>query len=474
MRRTRIVALALALLPAGGCLLGPDYERRPVETPATWLEQAPPGEVPEPAAGFALFADPALDELIATAFARNLDLAAAWWRIEQARAQLGVARAEAYPSFGYSASASGTEPSELVAPNAGTVEDYTAALGVAWEIDLFGRLRRSTEAARAELLASEEGRRALALTLAASVADTYFTLLALDDQLAIAQRTLAGRRDSTSLIRSRFEGGIASELEVHQAEIEEATAESAVPQIERARGRAETALRLLLAQPPGPIVRGTPLAERPLPPDVPVGLPSDLLERRPDVLAAEASAHAATARVGAAEALRWPSISLTGAVGVESPELSDLTSGDASFWNLAGNLVGPLFEFGKNKRRAEAARAAAEQAVLAWQQAALASFRDVEDALVDLRTSRLEQAARERQAGSANAAVRLSRARYDGGVTSYLEVLDLERSQFNAELQESSARQATFASLVRLLKALGGGWAAPAPVSAREASGSEN
>jgi len=178
--------------------------------------------------------------------------------------------------------------------------------------------------------------------------------------------------------------------------------------------------------------------------------------------------HAATARIGVAEALRWPSISLTGALGVESRELSDLTSGDAAFWNLAGNLVGPIFEFGKNARRVDAARAAAEQAALAWRQAALASFRDVEDALVDLRTSRLEQAARERQAASAGAAVRLSRARYDGGVTSYLEVLDLERSQFSAELQESSARQATFASLVRLLKALGGGWEVPPPAPPAE------
>ncbi|MBP1643164.1 MAG: transporter [Acidobacteria bacterium] len=463
MRPLRAVLLLVALAPASGCLLGPSYSRRPIEKPESWIEPVPSGVAADAATGFALFDDPVLDQLIATAFERNLDLAAAWWRIEEARAQLGIARASSLPSFGYSAGAIRAEPSELVQPSAGTVEDYSAALDVAWEIDLFGRLRRSTEAARAELLATEAGRRALALALAADVAATYFTLHALDDQVAIAERTLAGRRASTALIRSRFQGGVASELELRQAEIEEATAEAAVPSLERSRARAEHALRVLLAEIPGPVPRGAPLAERALPPDVPAGIPSELLERRPDVVAAEELLHAATARIGVAEALRWPSLSLTGAVGVESRELSDLNSGDASFSNLAANLVGPLFEFGKNRRRVEAARAGAEQAALAWQQAALVAFREVEDALVDLRTARLEQAARERQAASAGAAVRLSRARWDGGVTSYLEVLDLERSQFSSELAESSAREATFNSLVRLLKALGGGWESPAP-----------
>ncbi len=463
MRPLRAAALLAALLATTGCLLGPNYARRPLETPATWVEPALAGPAADAAAGFAVFADPVLDELVRTAFERNTDLAAAWWRIEQARAQLGIARAEMYPSIGYSASASATDPSGKIQDLAGTVENYTAAVGVSWELDLFGRLRRSTEAARAELLATEAGRRAIALALASDVASSYFALLALDDQLAIARGTYEGRRASTALIRSRFAGGITNELEVHQAEIEEAAAEASIPQLERALARTEHALRLLLAQTPGPVPRGTRLAERPLPPEVPAGLPSDLLERRPDVVAAEAALHAATANVGVAEALRWPALSLTGAAGFESRDLSDLTSSDASVGNLAANLFGPLFEFGKNRRRVEAARAVAEQAALDWRFAALAAFRDVEDALVDLRTSRLEQAARERQATSAAAAVRLSRARYDGGVTSYLEVLDLERSLFSSQLSESSAREATFSALARLLKALGGGWDAPPP-----------
>lgn len=463
MHRLRTLGLLALILPASGCLLGPNYARPPVEAPAVWIEPAPAGEALEAAAGFGLFADPVLDELLRTAFERNLDLAAAWWRIEEARAQLGIARATALPSIGYSAGALRAEPSELVQPLAGTIDDYTAALGVAWEIDLFGRLRRSTEAARAELLASEAGRRAVALALAADVASTYFTLLALDDQLAIAHRTLEGRRASTALIGERFRGGIASQLELYQAEIEEATAEAAIPSLERAQARATHALRLLLAEIPGPVPRGEPLALRPLPGSVPAGLPSDLLERRPDVMAAEQALHAAVATIGIAEASRWPTLSLTGALGVESRELSELNSSAASFSNLAANLVGPLFEFGKNKRRVEAARAVAEQAALGWQQAALVAFREVEDALVDLRTSRVEQAARQRQAASAASAVRLSRARYDGGVTSYLEVLDLERSLFSSELAESSAREASFTGLVRLLKALGGGWEGGSP-----------
>jgi multidrug efflux system outer membrane protein len=460
MRPFRALLLLVLLLPSAGCLLGPNYARRPVETPAAWAEPAPAGPAAEAAAGFALFSDPVLDELIRAAFAGNPDLAAAWWRIEQARAQLGIARAEMWPSFGYSAGAARSEPSELLRPLAGTVDDYTAVLGVSWEIDLFGRLRRSNEAARAQLLASEAGRRAVTLALASDVATGYFTLLALDDQLAIAEMTWKGRRDSTALIRSRFEGGVANELELHQAEIEEATAEASIPQLERSRARAENALRLLLGRTPGAVPRGPALAQRPLPPDVPAGIPSELLERRPDVVAAEELLHAATAEIGVAEALRWPSLSLTGALGLESTELQDLDSSDAAFSNLAANLLGPLFEFGKNKRRVEAARAAAEQAALSWQQAALAAFRDVEDALVDLRTSRVEREVRERQVVAATAAVRLSRARYDGGVTSYLEVLDLERSLFSSQLQESSARESTFTALSRLLKALGGGWSA--------------
>ena len=465
MRRTLgLLLLAAALLPASGCLLGPDYSRRPVTTPEAWIEPAPAGAGLEAAAGFALFADPVLDRLIAEAFAGNLDLSAAWWQIEAARAQLGIARASALPALGYAAGAQRAEPSDLVQPVPGTVEDYSAALAVSWEIDLFGRLRRSTEAARAELAATEAGRQALALALAGEVASTYFTLQGLDDQLAITERTLAGRRDSLTLIRARFEKGTVSELDLRQAEIEEAAAAAAIPSLERSRAHAEHALRLLLGEIPGPVPRGTSLAERPLPPDVPAGLPSDLLERRPDVLAAEHLLHAATAGIGVAEALRWPAISLTGALGVESRELSDLASSDASFSNLAANLVGPLFEFGKNQRRVEVARAGAEQAALAWQSALLAAFRDVEDALVDLRTARVEQAARARQAVSAGAAVRLSRARYDGGVTSYLEVLDLERSLYSAEVAESTARQGAFTALVRLIKALGGGWQLPAPV----------
>jgi multidrug efflux system outer membrane protein len=404
-----------------------------------------------------LFEDPVLLELIDTALAENKSLQAAAWRVDEARAQLGFVKSEMYPSFGYQVSADRTDPSdELGLGDLDAANTFHASAGVSWEVDLWGKYRRSNESARAQLFATEWGRRALIVSLVAETARGYFLLRDLDERLAISERTLASRRDSTELIRKRFEGGIVSELDVRQAEIEEATAAVAVPQFQRQIAQVENALSVLLGRNPGPILRGQALVVQELPAEPPAGLPSELLERRPDVRETEELLHAQLARIGVAQALRWPSLSLTGALGLESAELSDLGSG--SFWSIGGSLLGPIFEFGKNKRRVEVERARTEQLILGYEATVLEAFREVEDALVAIRTLRREYEARLAQVESATEARRLSRARYDGGVTSYLEVLDIERSLFQSELEASRTLQEHLGAIVDLYAALGGGW----------------
>jgi multidrug efflux system outer membrane protein len=454
MRRAIGIALLLAL--ASACKLGPDYRRPVIDSPEEFSVR--PGETAlANVAWWEVFEDPVLRELIETALAENKDLLAAAWRVDEARARLGFVKSEMYPSFGFQAGAERTSPSDVAA--SGPIDDFDnffAGAGVSWELDLWGKFRRSNESARAELLATEWGRRALIVSLVAEVARSYFLLRDLDERLDISTRTLESRRDSTDLIRSRFEGGIVSELDVRQAEIEEETAAVAVPAFQRQIVVVENALSVLLGRNPGPIARGTELIDQELPDEPPAGLPSELLQRRPDVLQAEELLHAQMAQIGVAQALRWPSLSLTGFLGLQSEELSDFTSGNT--WNVGANLVGPLFEFGKNKRRVEVERAQTEQLILGYEATVLDAFREVENAVISIRTLRQEYEARVRQLTSSREARRLSRARYDGGVTSYLEVLDIERSLFQAELDASRTLQEHLSAIIDLYAALGGGW----------------
>jgi multidrug efflux system outer membrane protein len=442
-----------------GCAVGPDFTRP--ETPAveSWRQGAAAGEAIANLPWWQVFDDPVLVNLITTALDQNQDLLIASFRVEEAAAALGLTRADQFPSFGIGASAARTETSDRRTSVPGGIgEDYSVYASVSWEVDLWGRLRRSTESARAQLLATEAARTGVSISVVAAVADLYFQLRDFDNRLAIAQRTLESRRQSLDLIRTRFAGGIISELDVRQAEIEEATAAAAVPSLERSIAQVENALAVLLGRPPADIARGAALSVDAVPATAPAGLPSELIERRPDIRSAEELAHAQMARVGVAQALRFPTLTLTGAGGVASSDLDDLSESDANFWSIGADLFGPLFEFGKNKRRVEVERARTEQAILQYEKTVLVAFQEVEDALVALRTGANEYAARARQVESARAAAVLSRARYDGGVTSYLEVLDIERSLFDAELLASRALQQRYAALVRLYKALGGGW----------------
>ena len=452
------------LLVLGGCAAGPDYERPELDVPENYLQPVEQGESVANTPWWDLFADERLQELIRVALEENQDLGIAAARVEEFRAVLGVTRADQFPTVDITASGAQAEGSENVFPGNipgvpnDKVENYRLSADVFFELDLFGRLRRSTEAARAQLLATEEAQRSITISLVASVASTYMLLRDLDAQLAIARRTQATRADSLGIIQARFDKGTVPRLDVNQAEIELAVADAAVAAAERAVAQTEHALSTLLGRNPGPVVRGLPLRQQVVAPDIPAGLPSELLQRRPDVLATEAQLAAQTARIGVAQAARWPSLSLTGALGFESDDLSTLTDGGSDFWSAGIGILAPVFNAGRNKSRVEVERARTEQALLAYEQTVQRAFREVEDALVAVRTYRAEHEARARQVTAARSAATLSRARYDGGVTSYLEVLDTERSLFNAELTESQTLRLYINAIIELYKALGGGW----------------
>ena len=453
--------LLLTLLLLGGCALGPDYERPEIEIPENYVQAVEEGENFANMPWWELFRDPVLQDLIRISLEENQDLGIANSRIEEFRATLGITRADQFPSVDISATGARARNSENVFPGSlvdGTVENYRVSADVFFELDLFGRLRRSTEAARAQLLAVEENRRGITISLVSSVASSYMTLRDLDAQLQIARRTRDVRQESLAIIQARFDKGTVPRLDVNQAEIELAVAAAAVSAAERAVAQTENNLSILLGRNPGNIPRGLALEQQLSPPAVPAGLPSELLQRRPDVLATEAELAAQTARIGIAEAARWPSLSLTGSLGLESDDLSNLNDSGSDFWNAGVNLLAPVFNAGRNKERVAAERARAEQAVFSYEQAVLRAFREVEDSLVAARTYREEYAARQRQVAAARNAAVLSRARYNGGVTSYLEVLDTERSLFNAELSESQTLRLYFNAVIELYKALGGGW----------------
>lgn len=459
MRARAYLPFAVAAL--GGCTLGPDYERPELETPPAYIQPVEQGENFANKPWWDLFQDEQLQALIRVALEENQDLGIAIARIEEFRATLGVTRADQFPTVDITASGGRTDPSQNTIQGSisdGFNDNYRLSGDVSFELDLFGRLRRSTEAVRGELLAAEETRRSVTISLIANVASTYMLLRDLDAQMEIARRTEITRTDSLGIIEARFEKGTVPRVDVNQAEIELAVASAAVAAAERQVAQTEHALSLLLGRNPGRITRGLPLEQQAVPPDIPAGLPSELLQRRPDVLASEASLAAQTARIGIAEALRWPSISLTGALGFESQELSTLTDSGSDFWSFGGNILAPLFNSGANRSRVDAEVARTEQALLSYEQTVQAAFAEVEDALVAVRTYRKEHEARVRQVTAARSAAFLSRARYNGGVTSYLEVLDSERSLFNAELTESQTLRLYINAIIELYKALGGGW----------------
>jgi multidrug efflux system outer membrane protein len=331
------------------------------------------------------------------------------------------------------------------------------AVTVGYELDLWGRVSRSNEAALQGLLATEEAFRTVTISLVADIAGAYLVLRDLDARIEIAQSTLETRRESLDLLSARADGGLVPIVDVGRAKINLAETEAMIQTLTRARSQTENVLSLLVGRLPADVERGGTLAEQIFPPAVPAGLPSALLQRRPDIRGAERRLHAQTAGIGVAEAARFPSLSLTSMLGVKSTSLGQVTSSNA-FLNLGANLFGPLFNAGRNKARVEVERARTEQVLNQYEQIVLNAFREVEDALVAVETYRLEREARLRQVDAASDALAVAEARYEGGLTSYMEVLDLQRSLFGSQLKATEALQRHHSSIVQLYRALGGGW----------------
>lgn len=405
-----------------------------------------------------LFDDPILDTLISVGLAENKDVLIASSRIEQAQAQLGYTKANMWPSIGYSGGVlrgnviAGQPTQDLSATNL-----FTGFGTLSWELDFWGKFRRANESAKAEMIASEFGQRTVQIGLISSIVGIYYQLLDFRWREYIARKTLELRQESLNIIQARYNNGIVPEIDLNQAQIQRAIAASAVPLYQRQVAQTENALGILLGRSPGPITVGTELDQQELPPDIPVGLPSMLMERRPDVLQAEALLHAQTAKVGVAVAQRFPAISLTGLLGVASSDISQLTANPAAF-AFGGSLLGPLFEFGKNKRRVEIERRKTEQVLYEYERIVITAFQEVEDALVEISTLKDELQARQDHVDAAQNAQNLSGERYDKGVTSFLELIESQRQAFEAELSLSETTQKLFNGYVKLYKALGGGW----------------
>jgi outer membrane protein, multidrug efflux system len=458
----RVILLSLIALALGGCAVGPDYVRPTVDTPPSWRMTDAEAKDLANTAWWGQFDDPVLDNLVGAALRENLDLQVASARVEEFAGRYGFVRADLFPQVGVDAAAGRqrfTEETGNANPPGTdfTLGNYSATLGATWELDLWGRIRRSTEAARAELVGSEEGRRAVILSLVGSVAGSYVNLRDLDRQLEIARETAESRGDSLELFRLRFEGGVASEVEYVQVKSQYEEAMATIPAVEKAITQQENALSVLLGRNPGPISRGKTIDRLALP-SIPAGLPSELLSRRPDILLAEQSLIAANARIGVAKAAYYPSIRLTGFLGSASADLSDLFTGPARVWSYSVPVTVPIFTAGKIAGSVQAAEAIRRQALAGYRQAIQTAFREVDDALVDQARTREQLAAQARQVEALQKYLELAQLRFDNGYTGYLEVLDAQRSLFNAQLGYIQNQGILFQALINLYKAMGGGW----------------
>ena len=470
------LASLVALLIAG-CAVGPDYAQPDVTKPEGWRSGTalPAAEQPESLANLAwwtLIEDPVLDALVTEALASNRDLKIAAARIDEAAGLLGTTRAQFFPQIGAGLSGSRAQSSDRgLTPRPATVDrqnnQYSAALNVGWEIDLFGRLRRASEAGQADLLASEEARRALALSLATTVANSYINLRDLDDELNIARRTLQLREEALRIFELRYRGGVISAMELAQVQAEVETARIAVPTVEQAIALQENALSSLLGRLPGPIKRGKTLSEMglPLPP---VSLPANVLERRPDIRQAEQNLIAYNARIGVARAAYFPNVTLTGLLGSSSISFSNLFSGPARIWSYGADLSLPIFTAGAIAGQVQSAEARQVQALEQYRKSIENAFREVDDALISGTKSREVVDGRIRQVEALKTYAHNARLRYDAGYSAYLEVLDAERSLFQSQIYESQARAQALIAVTTLYKVLGGGWAAATPISATE------
>ena len=461
--RARIWLLLTVLLLLAGCKVGPNYKRPPVTVPGDYRGLAPDtGQQTNSSIGdekwWTVFQDQRLQELIREALANNYDVRIAATRVLAAQALLGITRADQFPTITGGASGSNQRFSKTTITPPFETSPAQVNLSLFWELDFWGKFRRATEAARANLLATEWGQKAVISSLVSNVATAYFQLLELDMELAISKETLDSRKESLRLVEIRQQGGTTSLLDVRQSEELVYTAAANIPDLERRIEQQENFINILLGHNPGPVTRGKPLLDTVILPTVPAGLPSALLERRPDIQSAEQQLVAANAQIGVAKAAYYPQITLTAVAGYQSPALTNLFTGPAGFWNFGGQLVQPIFTGGRIRSGVRLSEAQEQQAVLFYQQSIQQAFREVSDSLVAYRKN---QEFRNQQAlltAAAQDATRLANVRYQGGVTSYLEVLDSETLSFNAQLNLAQADLNERLALVQLYNALGGGW----------------
>jgi multidrug efflux system outer membrane protein len=462
VRRAALLALPAILLTA--CMLGPDYRRPEVPLPAVFrgldpLAPGGPGSLGD-LAWWTVFQDETLQTLIRTALEQNYDLRIAMARILDAQAQVVVTRSFQFPSIDGTAQAPysttfGDRPPLFTLENSFIPQ---AAVNLSFELDFWGRWRRATEAARAELLASEEARHVVLSDLVSRVASAYFELRMLDLSLEIAQRTVNLRRDSLRLVRLREEGGVVSRMDVYQAETLLAGALREIPDLERQIEQTENLISVLLGRDPGPIPRGRPLDGQVSIPPIPAGLPAALLERRPDVRQAEQALVAANARIGVAKSEFLPRIFLLGNIGVAGGVQNSVSFGPMGFFGVGPTMSVPIFNMGRVQAGVDSADARYQEAVARYQQAVQEAVREVSDGLVGYRKRQAARGEQETLVQVLRNATGLSNIRYDGGVTSYLEVLDNERQLFEAELDLARARRNELVAVVGLYRALGGGW----------------
>ena len=454
LRNTLLLILLLGLY---GCTVGPDYVKPEVDTPETWRYEVENAADIVNTRWWMQFNDPVLDRLIQIALENNKDVRIAAARVEEFTARVSIARSGLYPQLGYNAGARRFSNSEDSPGTPGINDSYLATINVGWELDVWGKIRRSTEAARAQLLAQEEARRTVILTLVSAVAQSYVELRSLDRQLEIALRTLATRAETLVLFQIKFEGGVVSDLEVAQIRSEYEEAAVRIPAIENQIALQENAISILLGRNPGVIVRGKDIDHLILP-AVPSGIPSQLLARRPDIQLAEQNLIAANAQIGVARAQYFPSISLTGLFGYASTSLSDLFSSSTDIWDTGAALLGPIFTGGRISGQVRATEAVQRQALIIYMQTIQSAFREVDDALVTTRKTREELQARTRRVEALNRYSQLARLRYDEGQVSFIEVLDADRRLFDAELLRTQNQSSVYLSLVNMYKTMGGGW----------------
>jgi len=448
-----LLCFTIAGVVMNSCKLGQPYTRPEMQVPASYRSDSLSGETIANLPWWELFQDTVLQDMIRTGIYNNLDLNAAVTRIRQAEAQIGIVRANLYPRIDY-----GGDGTFSVSSSEGDTDSKVSGSGVisaSWVLDIWGRYRNLGEAAFQEYLATEEAYRGLTLLLVSNIAQSYLLLRDLDNRLIISERTLETWQDNLELVQARFNAGIVSEVDLKQSIIQVEEARINIQTFTRLRIQTENILSILMGLPPGNIERGVVLENQIFPPSLPVGLPSELLDQRPDVLAAERILEAQTARIGATQALLYPQLMLTADL---SAAFADPTT---IFSNLSAQIFGPLFHSGENKRRLEVEIQRTEELLFNYENTFLNALREVEDAMAAVETYKMEFEARRSQMEASTQALDMAWVRYENGITSYLEILDLQRSQFNSYLRASETLQLQLTSSVQLYEALGGGWEIP-------------